>query len=123
MSQSGEMRSGLTVPPSSLGDARLSDANVRIEKPTAATIIPRPILRGAEGSLPFFASAPKIARDTGVNATTKNGLNCWKSEGRMFTTAGIPEKIAYATPHKPRVATPQMAFPLVFSDWNTPNSV
>ena len=36
------------------------------------------------------ANAPKMASDTGVNATTKNGLNCWKSEGRMFTIAGIP---------------------------------
>ena len=75
ISQSGEMRSGLTVPPSSFGDARFMDANVRIPKPMAATNMPRPILRGAEGSLPFFANAPKMASDTGVNATTKNGLD------------------------------------------------
>ena len=48
-------------------------------------------LRGAEGSLPFFARAPKMAMDSGVRATTKNGLNCWKSEGRIFTTPDIPE--------------------------------
>ncbi len=28
--------------------------------------------------LPFLDNAPKIAMETGVKATTKNGLNCWK---------------------------------------------
>jgi hypothetical protein len=29
--------------------------------------------------LSLFAKAPKTAIDTGVKATTKNGLNCWNS--------------------------------------------
>ena len=55
----------------------------KIVKPMAAINIPNPILRGAEGSLPFFANEPNITKDTGVNATTKNGLNCWKICGRI----------------------------------------
>ena len=38
--------------------------------PTAATNIPYAILRGADGSLPLRAKAPKMARLTGVRATT-----------------------------------------------------
>ena len=43
-----------------------------------AITIPIPILRGADGSFPFFANEPNTASDTGVRATTKKGLNCWK---------------------------------------------
>ena len=50
--------------------------------------MPSPILRGADGSLPFEASALKMARENGVSATTKNGLNCWKSEGWIDTSPG-----------------------------------
>ena len=70
MSQVGDTRSGLTVPPSSFGDDSPNDAIVRMRNPAPATNIPRPILRGAEGSFPFFARAPKIARDTGVSKWT-----------------------------------------------------
>ena len=60
------------------GVNRPNDENIIKMNPHAATSIPRPILRGADGYLPFLDNAPKIAMETGVKATTKNGLNCWK---------------------------------------------
>ena len=61
------------------------EPNAMTPKPQAAISIPTPILRGAEGSFPFLAKKPNIANETGVKATTKNGLNCWKICGRIST--------------------------------------
>ena len=84
----GDTSTSLTVPPSSAGEARPNEPTVSIRKPAAATSMPSPILRGADGSLPFDANALKMARENGVSATTKNGLNCWKSDGWIGTSAG-----------------------------------
>ena len=67
--------------PKSIGEIRLVDANVMTPKPNAATNIPQAIRDGALISCPFFAKTPKKSILKGVKATTKNGLNCWKSEG------------------------------------------
>lgn|SRR5690554_297666 len=77
------------VPINHPGDTSLSDTpeisdgagspiepTKRITNATAARIIPIPILRGAEGSLPFFASDPKSATVRGVSITINIGLNC-----------------------------------------------
>ena len=44
----------------------------------------------AEGALPLLASAPKMAMDMGVSATTKKGLNCWNCWGRMLISGAMP---------------------------------
>ena len=77
----------------------------------------------SDGSLPLLARAPKIARDTGVRATTKNGLNCWKSEGCIFTGSGMPAYSAYAPPQRAAVTTPDMILPFLLSDWKMLNRV
>ena len=66
-----------TVAPSGLGVGSPIEDRAITVNPKAAINIPIPILRGAEGSLPRLAKAPNTARDTGVKATTKNGLKCW----------------------------------------------
>ena len=66
-----------------------------------------PILRGEEGSLPFFAKAPKTAIETGVKATTKNGLN-YK---------------ATAPAHSNTVTMPHISLLRFVSDWKMPNKV
>ena len=58
-------------------------------KPNAATNIPNAILQGAEGSLPFFAKVANMSMLMGVKATTKKGLNCWKSEGMIDVGSSI----------------------------------
>src|SRR5574344_173994 len=85
----GATNVGLTVPPSSFGDISPSEANVMIRKPQAATNIPIPIFLGADGSLPFLPKKPNMAIDTGVRATTKNGLNCWNCRRRRWIYASI----------------------------------
>ena len=82
----------LLTPPwafSSAGLANGKEQTTKMRKPNAATIMPMPILRGEDGSLPFFAKAPNTAIETGVKATTKNGLNCWNCCGRMLMGSGI----------------------------------
>ena len=81
MSQFGDTNVLLTPPAAfySAGLMRCNDAIAMTVKPKAATTIPIPIFFGDEGSLSLFAKAPKTAIDTGVKATTKNGLNCWNS--------------------------------------------
>ena len=71
-----------TVAPSGLGVGSPIEANAITANPKAAISIPMPIFRGAEGSFPRLAKAPNTARDTGVRATTKKGLNCWNIWGR-----------------------------------------
>ena len=68
---------------------------VIIKYATAATSMPRPILTGAFGSLPFFASHPNNAMLTGVNATTKQGLNCWNIGASIVTVS--PPCFIYST--------------------------
>ena len=46
-----------------------------------------------------------IANDTGVNTTTKNGLNCWKVCGRIVTVSGIA---IYLIPRAANAATVTM---------------
>ena len=75
--------------PRSLGDVRPAEATVITANPTPANIIPIPILTGADGSLPFLARAPNETTDIGVKATTKKGLNCWKSDVVALNDAGI----------------------------------
>lgn len=71
------------VPLICVGLARPREASAMTKKPHAAINIPKPIFFGVDGSLPFFASAPKSATEMGVSSTTKKGLNCWKSCGSM----------------------------------------
>ena len=54
----------------------------------ALTPVSIAIFIGAEGSLPFLANAPKIAIETGVKATTKQALNCWKIGALTAVSAG-----------------------------------
>ena len=53
--------------------------------------MPKPILKGAEGSFPLRANEPKMAMETGVKATTKQGLNCWKIGA---STGTLPSMVA-----------------------------
>lgn len=125
MSQFGDTNVLLT-PPVAFNSAGLNkciDANAMTVNPKPATIIPRPIFLGDEGSLPFFANAPKTAIETGVKATTKNGLNCWNSCGNTLTVSGILRYNTAAQLHSNKVMTPQMILFFFVSDWNVENKV
>ena len=89
--------------------------------PHAATSMPRPILRGADGSLPFLDNAPKMAMETGVKATTKNGLNCWKI-GASTGTEPLSELYRYPkNASASKMTIPDIAFPFPVEDWNKEN--
>ena len=97
------------------------EPNAMTPKPQAAISIPTPILRGAEGSFPFLAKKPNIANETGVKATTKNGLNCWKICGRIST---VLSWFAYCTPNVATAAKatkPETNLPRPVLLWNTEN--
>ncbi len=69
------------------GLGRPSDPMTRTAKETAVISIPKPILRGAEGSLFRLFSQLKNPTTTGVMKTMKNGLKCWKRWGWNSLTA------------------------------------
>ena len=125
MSQFGDTNMLLTPPAAfnSAGLKRCTDAIAMMVNPNAATTIPKPIFFGDEGSLPLFAKAPNTAIDTGVKATTKNGLNCWNCCGNVFTTSGIPRYNAAAPPHNDKVMMPLTILFFLVSDWNVENKV
>ena len=125
MSQFGDTNVLLTPPVAfnSAGLKRCTDAIAMIAKPKPATTIPKPIFFGDEGSLPLFANAPKTAIDTGVNATTKNGLNCWNCCGNVLIVSGMPRYNAAAPPHNNKVMTPLMILFFFVSAWNVENNV
>ena len=75
--------------PNDIGEIRSVDAMVMTPNPRAATSIPHAIRVGALTSLPLLARAPKNAMLNGVSATTKNGLNCWKSDGCAYVGLSI----------------------------------
>ena len=72
---------GATSPPRDLGLGRPTEAMTRRENAAAVNNIPMAIFRGAEGSFPFLLRYPNRATTTGVRATMKNGLKCWKRWG------------------------------------------
>ena len=125
MSQFGDTNVLLTPPVAfnSAGLNKCTDAIAMIAKPKPATTIPIPIFFGDEGSLPFFASAPKTAIETGVKATTKNGLNCWNCCGNVSMVSGIPRYKAAAPPHNNKVTTPLIILFFLVSAWNVENKV
>ena len=125
MSQFGDTNVLLTPPVAfnSAGLNKCTDAIAMIAKPKPATTIPKPIFFGDEGSLPLFANAPNTAIDTGVKATTKNGLNCWNCCGNVFTTSGMPRYNAAAPPHNNKVMTPLTILFFFVSAWNVENNV
>ena len=93
------------------------EATAMITKPRAAINIPKPILRGAEGSLPFLANAPNTALETGVSATTKKGLNCWKIWGRIGVDSGRP---MYCYTRKPKQTAAITEGATLFLFWKIP---
>ena len=112
------------VPFRSFGEVRPKEARVMITKPRAATSMPRAIFFGAEGSLPFLARAANMAIETGVSATTKKGLNCWKSEGCALTGSGVTKKkIKAAAPQIRSVKIPESILPFLVSDWKVEKRV
>ena len=125
MSQFGDTNVLLTPPAAfnSAGLMRCTDAIAMTVKPKAATTIPIPIFFGDDGSFPLFAKAPKTAIDTGVNATTKNGLNCWNSCGKMLIVDGIRRYNAAAPAHKNKVMMPLTILFFLVSAWNVENNV
>ena len=57
--------------------------------------MPKPIFLGLLGSMFFLASQLKMPTLTGVNITTKQGLNCWKMGANTGTS---PLRWAYCQP-------------------------
>ena len=53
-----------------IGESSPNEKNIIMKKAAAATSIPKPILRGLEGSLPLRFSQPNKTTLTGVSATT-----------------------------------------------------
>ena len=84
-----------------------------ILNPIAATNIPNPILRGADGSLPFLANVPKSRIENGVRATTKQGLKCWKICGCIFIVPGILAYFIKNAISATRTTAPDISFPFI----------
>ena len=85
---------------------------------TAATSIPIAILRGADGSLPFLAKDVNSNNENGVSATTKNGLNCWNSCGRICMVSSMVVKIVPTPATHNSETTAAAALARFVFDWN-----
>ena len=96
MSQPGD-NTLWVLSPKSIGEMRSVEAKVITAKPKAATNMPHAMRAGALTSWPFLAKMPKNSMLKGVSDTTKNGLNCWKSEGCVFVGSSIPKNKSTAT--------------------------